>query len=349
MKVYVFMFVLLSFAIAEAQPSYFSPCSPTGFATVSGASWYCNNINKSVQEIWSKWSPIAILAALVSFLIAGVIFMVGVASGNLNVRNFALGELYEAIATTLIVVAFLFLSGIIFGVFPSSLFPLDPYITSLSFISSIISQVESLLSNLFNSLIIDYFYTSINLVFIASAQKIVGLLSTIISILFIIPASAIFDLLIDGLLVLHTEFYLIIFGMYSGIPVFIIPGVILRALPPTRGFGGTMISIGIGIFLVMPLLFSIAFSITNRQFLSEFEQASSQLQYYGQGSAAEQNAGSTLASVVQELQYSMGGFFLDILFFPAVIFGITYAFIVTISDFIGGFSYRTKSLGMARF
>ena len=105
--------------------------------------WYCNNIETALSNEWAKWVPIALLAVLVSFMIATIIFALGAALRNERVRTYGIGEYYEAIASAIIVIAFLFVSAVLFGLIPGTLTgPINPFSTSLSYITNVHMQLR---------------------------------------------------------------------------------------------------------------------------------------------------------------------------------------------------------------
>lgn len=346
-------------------------CQSTGTATIL-APWYCNNINEGVANVWYQWEPLVVIAIFVAFSVAAVIFMTGIVLRNERIRNFAVAELYEAVATTLIVVMFMSLAAILFGIIPASFIgPLDPYVTSLSYINATINAAQLVLTNVYRVFIIDYFYqslsvsvslgpagtsalkgiqTSINTVG-TTAKSVLGALGIGIQLFFLTPGLAISRLLIDGLLVLHAEFYTIIFFMYTAIPAFLIPGIIFRSLFPLRNLGGLMIAMAIVFFLIVPVLFSVAYAFTHASLVANLDSYAQQIAAYGQGTSAQTNAGSPTAPLVvaiQGLEGNMGTFWLSILFFPALIIAIGYESVTIIAEFLGGAVQKTSRVSITR-
>ncbi len=313
--------------------------------------WYCSQINTAAYNAWKGWEPVVLLAVLVSFFIGVIIFVSGIVLRNSKIRVFGTGEIYEAIATAIIAVMFTFFAAVMFGLLPSFITgPIDPYNSSLVYINQTISATEGVIRSAFFVNMIDAFYSSITLdisTFASFLPIINSVVAGVIAVLFLVPAWAITQLLMDGLLVLHTEFYLILFGMYAAIPVFLVPGIFLRALLPTRSIGGMLIAIAIGFYFVLPILFSVAFALTNTGLLNSLRSETSALNQYGAGSGAEQNAISPTSPLVETLgnvQSTLGAFWLSVLFYPALILALTYALITTMADFIGGMAASTSKL-----
>ncbi|MGC8629086.1 MAG: hypothetical protein ACP5T4_02650 [Candidatus Micrarchaeia archaeon] len=342
---------------SKPQQAYTSP----GTGTVSNCQnypysyaipqWYCNQINVAAATIWKEWFPVAAAAVLFSFFIATIIFIAGIILKNQKIREFGIGELYEALATTIIVVIFLFLSAVMFGIIPSiTTGNIDPYTTALDYLGKNINATMALEKALFNTYLIDSYYTSISLVIKVGPYTLPNLallFSVPILIDYLIPISSITSIILDALLLLYTEFYAILFFMYASIPVFLIPGILLRSIFPTRSVGGMMMAIAIGFYFLMPLLFSIAFYFTSASALSIINSQTQQIIADSQGTGIEQNAmgpTSSLVLMVHNLASSMGTYWLSLLFYPALIIAITYESIIEIAQFIGGAAKRTAML-----
>jgi hypothetical protein len=355
-KVLLFFLLLASLMFRNASAQDMANCQ-NGGTTNTLAPWYCSQINQAVASIWSEWEPIGLIAVLLAFLIATVILMFGITLRNEGLKNFGIGEIYEAAATALIVIFFLMISAILFGIIPSFVTgPVNPYSTALTYINNTINTTQGAITNLYNVVMVDSYYGSIILdIKIGSAPKSrISAISTLvnpfaqtITSFFIIPAQAISDLLMDGLLALTAQFYMILFFMYLSIPVFLIPGVIFRSIFPLRSIGGMLMGVAISFYLVMPILFSIAYYFTNTGAISQLTEASAAVGANGQGTKAQTNANSPMAPLVlavNGLRSSMGGYFLSILFYPALILMLTYYSTTVIADFIGGISKRTGKM-----
>lgn len=323
------------------------------------APWYCSYINQAAQNAWAQWTPAAFAVILVSVMIGVVIFMVGIAARNAKLREYGVGELYESMATALIVIFFLSVSAALFGIIPSLITgPVNPYITSLSYINNLIVSTQALDGTMFNMYTVDMYYLSTSISITGSIGTFNvhtnNLLNTFgaalkdsILQLVILPAQALGDMLTGALIVLHVEFYLIMFAMYAAIPVFLIPGIIFRAFLPTRGVGGMLMATAIGFYMIMPILFSVAYFFTNQSSLQQLNTQNSALQEYGQGAGAQTNAASpsgSLAEAFGSLHSDLGGYWISVFFFPDLIIALTYALILTLSDFIGGMSQSTSRI-----
>ncbi len=315
--------------------------------------WYCP-INQQLYGQWANDLPIAFIAVLISFLVAAVIFMVGVAFGSDRIRNFGIGEFYEAVATAIIVGAFLYICAVIFGILPAfAVGTINPYATSLNLISTTISAAQNMYGSIFNAYMSVSFSISQSITpnlggpVSALAKTLVSSLPQIIiniysipaTIFFLDPAQAIAAFISDGISILYAEYYLMIFFAIAAIPAFLIPGVILRSLFPTRAVGGILIAFAIGFYLVMPTLFAVAFYFTVPSVLASMQAATFQVTRFSTNPAAASQAltaQSPLALQLNNVRSSLDGFWLLILFYPALIIAMTYTVIQEISRFLGG-------------
>jgi len=308
--------------------------------------WYCP-INEQVYMEWQPYLPLALLAVLLSFTIAALIIMAGIAAHSERIKNFGIGEAYEATASAIIVGLFIYVSAVMFGVAPGILLGgVNPYATAFNLIGNTISNAEGVITALANVYMHDAEYTSFSVSITAEGINL-GIVQTLLNtyysylvVYFMDPALNISGLLSDGIIALYSQYYLIVFFSVASIPVFLIPGVIFRAFFPTRAFGGMLIAIAIGFYLVAPSMFAIAYYFTAPNILHVLAGIAAQTNRFG-GSSSVQNSLSPTSPLVSEVSAAgsaMSSLWLLILFYPVFITSITYAFIVQIANFIGGAS-----------
>jgi hypothetical protein len=130
-----------------------------------------------------------------------------------------------------------------------------------------------------------------------------------------------------------------VFFSIAAVPVFLVPGVILRSFIPTRAVGGMMIAIAIGFYLVMPTLFSVVYYFTAPQLIQQFTtMAASVNQVNNQqlSQVALIGPNSQVVSTIRNAGTAMSTYWLLVLLYPMLIAGITFAFITQIANFIGG-------------
>jgi hypothetical protein len=292
---------------------------------------------------------------MLSVTVASLIFMIGAAFKIKTLRDFGAAEFYEAFASVLIVVFFLFVSAVIFGLTPSLLVgTINPYVTSLHLITATISSADYVLQNMFQVYIVAQFIQSIVISITtlgsnpASAVPgaLLGYTQICIAFLYSTPVSVLFNFILDGVYGLYLEYYLIVFFAIAAIPAFLVPGVLFRIILPTRPLGGILIAMAIGFYLVMPTLFAVAFYLTAPQLNNQLIMAAHYLSLFDIGSAflSGCHLSTLLTSTTQNLQASITSFWLLVLFYPVLIISITYAFITQFAAIVGGLPYSMKRL-----
>ncbi len=312
--------------------------------------WYCP-INQQVYDAWSNSAPIAMIAVLFSFGIAALIFMVGVLARSNRIREFGIGEFYEAIASAIIVILFIFVSGVLFGLVPEFVVgPINPYATAFNLILQTIGQARQMYDSLYQVYVIDDFYQSISVdlqfpISGFSTNLFRPIYATGLDLLVLQPTEALTSFLVDGMIMLYSEYYLLMFFAVASIPAFLVPGVIFRAIFPTRALGGMLIAVAMAFYLVVPTLFAVAFYFVVPNTLQQLATVSSLLNRFGANGGSITNAVTPDSPIVLQLNAAgaaMGGFWLMVLFFPVLIIAFTYVFITQMANFIGGAS-RTSS------
>lgn len=367
----VTIFVLLTLMLGElSSQNQFGTdyCTGTGIITVT-APYYCSLIDNAVSQYWASYAPIAAIVMLISFSIAIFIFLGGVIIKNERLRIFGVGEIYEALATVIIVCLFLFVAAVVFGFIPGLIIKgtdiINPYTRSLIYINDIITTARSAVSSLFYIAVEIRQYSSISvqfclgedfplpgfakrlLYYFLCSRNIPKFLSNGATYLFYIPAFAMIDLQLDAIMLLYGEFYLIVFFMYAAIPIFLIPGVLFRSFLPTRTLGGMMIAISIGFYMIMPTLFTVAFYFTHKNILDQVTASTNKLTADSSGTGIIFNAGTPGAPLVVDLdnvKNEITSYFISSLFFPSLIIAITYAVITQIAEFIGGMAQTSRHL-----
>jgi hypothetical protein len=327
--------------------------------------WYCP-ISTQITNNWEKWLPVMLIVSMISFLIAAVIFMVGVVLGSAKIRNYGAAEFYEAIATAIMVVAFVYICAVVFGLGPGNLVGnINPYARAFNLIGTTIASAQGMYSSLYSSTLGAAEFASVTVGIggpgssltrsnFAKEEVVAAITSTTLhatsfltQVLFINPASVLSQFLIDGMAVLYAEYYLLVFFSVAAIPCFLIPGIIFRALLPTRGLGGVMIAMAIGFYLVMPALFATVYYFTAPQFITNTNIANAQLQSASLSGGLVSSSASPLVQDLNNAQAALSGFWMLVLFYPAMIVAFTYSFIVQLSKLIGG-TYQSGAQGRLR-
>ncbi len=359
----VFVFVLCAI-IMSSVGAQLNGCQQ-GTTSINGivniiSPWYCSELNPQITQVWQSWLPIMLIAITVSFSIATMLFLFGVVLRNDRLRTFGIGELYEAFATTIIVGLFLFIAAVMFGLLPAiTAGPIDPYDAALSYIATTINVTASTSNNLFNVVAASAYYASIGFQYDTGAvdaqgipvgfksPPILSVFTFAIYYYFFWPAWSVVVFLIEALMSLYTQYYLILFTMYSSIPVFLIPGILFRTFIPTRHLGGVMIGMAIGFYFIMPTLFAVAYYYTSNSITTQLALANSAVARYGNNAQFIQNAATQqapLALAVSQMSSSFSAYWMSILFFPALIIAVTYSVIMQVAELLGGMSKSSSRL-----
>lgn len=324
---------------------------PPGLAAniTANAPWYCP-INQQIYNAWKGDLPIALIVVSIAFLIAGAIFAVGAGFKNDRIRNYGIGEMYEATASAILVALFLYVSAVVFGLLPSAIIgPINPYATALNLMTNTISAAENVYTSLYHLYYSFRVLSSLGVsLIIPSVNYVTNISSLLLSapqfywdVLVIEPTYVIASFITDGILALYAEYNLIVFFSIAAIPAFLIPGIILRAIIPTRALGGMMVALAMGFYFVMPTLFAVAYYFTAPNTTTLLNDAALQLSRYSLQSSTfntQINPSSPIVTQISGVQTAMSGFWLLILFYPTLIVAVTYAFVVQVSDIIGGAS-----------
>jgi hypothetical protein len=310
--------------------------------------WYCP-INQQLYEQWAANLPMALAAILISISIAAIITMIGTALKSDKIRNFGMGEIYEAVASGIIVGLFLYVCAVLFGIIPALFVgDINPFPTALNLMTTTIYKIEQLYTIYYNQYMQYRFLTSIQTsIYITGVVELGSdLLAPAyvvpLELLYIAPLWTLTNILSDGMMVLWGEYYMLVFFASAAIPAFLIPGVILRAIFPTRALGGMLMALAIGFYLIMPTLFAVAYYFTAPGITQQLQVAADQATRFGAVTDVDSLTTPTSPMIMQvqgmqeNVTSAISSFWLLILFYPLLIISMTYAFVTQIASFIGG-------------
>lgn len=313
----------------------------------ASAPWYCP-INQQIYDSWINDLPIAGAALTLAFAIAALIYLIGVLIKSDKVRNFGVGELYEATASAIIVIIFLYVCAVVFGLVPSNVVgTINPYPVAFNLMLSTIYQAETV----YNSIYQVFLYTSLTyqvgievdlpnplFQYIGQAASVGFKIWNVLADIFVLePSRQLASFITDGILAIYAQYYLLEFFAVAAIPCFLVPGVIFRAILPTRSLGGILIALSIGFYLVMPSLFAVAYYLTAPSVLQQLSTSSQVLNRFGGNgvSIGELSSGSPLVTQLTSIQSAITNFWLLMIFYPLLIIAVTYAFVVELARFLG--------------
>lgn len=307
------------------------------------APWYCP-INQEVYAQWANDIPLVAIAVLLSFMVAALLIMAGIAIKNERLRSFGIAEIYEAIATAIVVGFFLYINAVMFGVLPAlTVGEINPFATAFNLITQTISSAESIYSSIFSLYVFTKMVTSL-----MSVNRYIPTIMAIVTVpvtaYLIDPSIAIAGFLSSGIEVLYAQYYVLVFFASSAIPAFLVPGIVLRSILPTRALGAMLIALAIGFYIIAPSLFALAYYFTSAQLRYTMTASASQLSRFAQNPSQINPSGfsssSPIATQLKQTQYAMSTFWLLMLFYPMIITGMTYAFVVQISEFLGSMTHQ---------
>lgn len=327
-------------------------CGTGTSAIVSNyAPWYCNTADPIITAEWTQYFPLLFIAVTLSYSIAAVLFMFGIALRNERLRTFGTAELYEATATAIMAIMFTFIAAVFFGLIPSiTAGTINPYDASLNYISQTINTTYATATNLFYIAAVDNSYTTFSIqgtVYGFEIPNVFPVLTLPFYYLFFWPAFSILGMMFEAMISLYTQFYMITFFMYAAIPVFLIPGILFRALIPTRNLGGMMMAVALGFYFIMPMLFSVAYYFTSTSIQAQLTQTQSVLNQYGNAQDSLPQAASPsspLVTTLTQAHSTISSYWLSILFFPALILAMTYMIITQMAEILGGMGKSSSRL-----
>ncbi|MGC8669649.1 MAG: hypothetical protein ACP5TL_00660 [Candidatus Micrarchaeia archaeon] len=241
----------------------------------------------------TTWLPIAFIAVMIVFFVAGIVYMLSTILDSSNAKNWARSQIYEAFLSIILIVIFGAFSYLFFlnpqGAFgPSGLNIIPLNLNILGFTSAgcnsatDIFQLSTCDLAQFNGVV------STTTAFIYYASFVIGITPTLnmriespsspeiyigVSDFEIYPAQIdnILTLLYSGMIfaLLLSQLQLIILsGALLFLSFFLTLGLIMRTFGLTKTFGGALIAFGLGLGFVYPLLTSITYGFIDTNVIS---------------------------------------------------------------------------------
>ena len=254
-KILIFLF-LLSNIYAQSSQQVENINLPT---------WYLQNYDKKMEDMWKEYQPIALVAVLLSFMVASLLYGFGFILNNEKLKNYGMAEFLESAASLLMVVFFLtFLRILISTFFPvvaEGATPEQKQIVEIgpfTYLDARLALIQQISNKTFIQLAnILYFLYKVSSVEIKVDNEDIGGIIKIIINTFITPLAEIADYMYSSLKALSFQRALLRFFEESALTVFLPLGVVLRIFPPTRGAGGMLIALAFSFFFVFPLTYLI--------------------------------------------------------------------------------------------
>ena len=253
----------------------------------TGPDWTANEAAGALgntRQYWQgyNWEGMAISAVLASFFIVALGYMIGMAFNHAGIKKWVKGESYQVLANALLVVGLIAFVNIALGAMSTVTADIavsagwnydgstqafdNPFALAEIFIDENLECLKTWYLRLF---IADSFVEPVSDMTVDIAGGTGGLslgfvLGPVVSALYFASHNVVFLLLAN-----YFQRHLLIFIFQTMFPVFLPLGVLLRIFPVTRGYGGFLIAMALGLYIVYPVSYS-ALMLTTRQV--DFEQ-----------------------------------------------------------------------------
>ncbi|MCX6776153.1 MAG: hypothetical protein NT130_04885 [Candidatus Micrarchaeota archaeon] len=323
-----------------------------GTMTVSPA---CDSATGTVtpefQNTWMSWQGIAFLAGSTIFIVSILAYTLGYALMHRKVIMWAKEQMQEACLSMVIV---LFVIGLVSFLCsldlrtlgmeascictdPTEVYPACTTGSSCNFVDA----GYGMLMEMYKIIMYGFLTLTAMQALLASVSTItIGLAPGGIGIIFnpFGMAGDIASSLRDGMIVLmisaiFTLTQMVLLKMTESLFVILFPiGIILRSFGATRGFGGGLIAIAIGFFLLYPLLVILFYGSVLGSIQTDYNSMTTSMQGKGlDASTSNWFGGDMLSSVVG----FVGKTILGALFIPLLMFMILVAFVKGLSTALG--------------
>jgi hypothetical protein len=247
--------------------------------------WY-ENYDRQLQEIWRIYQPVAMVAVLLSFFVASLLYGFGIILNNERLRNYGMAEFLESAASLLMVIFFLLALQILVNVFyfpaqtESGTTPEQKQVVKIgpfAYLDAKLALIQKTANKTFTALATTLYYLSMISSFelsspggVAGSSSILQYAQPIISGMggglaiyqrflntFITPFAELADFTAGAIRAISLQRALLKFFAVSALMVFLPLGVVLRIFPPTRGAGGMLIAIAFSFFFIFPFTYLI--------------------------------------------------------------------------------------------
>jgi len=250
----------------------------------------------NTQDYWQgqNWEGMAISAVLASFFIVALGYMIGFAFNHTGIKKWVKAEAYQVLASALLVIGLIVFVNIALTAMttvtsdivsasgglhftkldaatntyvpnPAAQDVNSPFVLSELFIDENIGCLKTWYLWIF---IADTVVEPVSDFTVDIAGGLGGVsmsfvLGPIVSALYFMSHNVVFLLLAN-----YLQRHLLIFIYQTMFPVFLPLGIILRIFPVTRGYGGFLIAVALGLYIVYPIAYS-TMMLTTRQMNAE--------------------------------------------------------------------------------
>jgi len=249
--------------------------------------WY-EIYDKQLQEIWKIYQPVAMIAVLLSFLVASLLYGFGIILNNERLRNYGMAEFLESAASLLMVIFFLLGLQILVNVFyfpfqtESGITPEQKQVVKIgpfAYLDAKLAHIQEIANKTYIALSTTLYYlTEISSFELSSPSEwgtagsstllkygpsVISGVGALLKIYqrvlntFITIFAELANFTLGGIKAISLQRALLKFFAVSALVVFLPMGVVLRIFPPTRGAGGVLIAIAFSFFFIFPFTYLI--------------------------------------------------------------------------------------------
>ncbi|VVC03430.1 Uncharacterised protein [Candidatus Burarchaeum australiense] len=244
---------------------------PTG---AGGPDWQQGASNLLQNEWAGGWQAAAILAVMASFFIVAIGWMVASAFNHAGLKRWIRSEIYQVLANAYLVIGLMVIVGVFLGAVSSVTIEIatasgnlnyvdpvshvnygtvnNPFVLAELFLDENIQCLRAWFLNVYlaDSFIEPMEHANIGVAGM-DAVSASTVLSPITGALYFSAHNSSFLLIIN-----YFQRHLFIFIYQTMFTIFLPIGIILRTLPVTRGLGGFIIALAIGLYVVYPVSFA---------------------------------------------------------------------------------------------
>lgn len=304
----------------------------------------------AVEGVWNVWQPVALAAVVTAFLVVALAYMLGVALNLDGLRKWAKSEFYQALASAVIVGGLIFMIDIMLNEgFQTMIGGMNPYKKAYVYLDGVMSSLYSIYINVYRTNFIIEFLTTFTFYFNAAGLDF----SPFELLLSPVSEHFHFQAYVVTMAAILTAFQRALIHLFynTGFTVFIPAGVLLRIFPWTRGAGGLLIAIGIGLSIVYPIMFTFVAMMSENPSevrnkanelgnsiggfnLDEFGACKSDFES-ASDVATEKALSPQLRAASAWILGWLSSVWLKIFYYPMLILIVTFTFIRTISPLLG--------------
>jgi hypothetical protein len=246
---------------------------------LSCASWaqaWVNEINTAVGDQWSSgsWQALSMLALIIVFLIMSLAYMLSTIIGSREMKVWAKAEMFQVAASSAFVIGFLIVVNLLLvaatqistnvaaNAEPLPLGPeqkASPFALAHYYLDVQIDCAKTYYRRIF---FLNLFLEPLEKAVITTGgmeEVTAWVLSGIVGTMHWIAHQLTFVLVAD-----YFQRHLLVFIEDNALTVILPIGVVLRVLPYTRGAGGVLMAIALGLFFVYPMMYAVLLGMIPR-------------------------------------------------------------------------------------